>query len=81
MITLSTMLGMLINYVGVNPIAALYWTAIINGVLSPPLLIIIMMIADDESIMGDKKNGGWTNILGWATTGLMLIAALALIFI
>jgi NRAMP (natural resistance-associated macrophage protein)-like metal ion transporter len=78
-ITLSTLVGMLINFIGVNPIKALFWTAVINGFLAPPLLVVIMMIANNKKIMGDRVNGVWLNTLGWITTLAMFAAAIALV--
>jgi Mn2+/Fe2+ NRAMP family transporter len=78
-IALSTFVGMLINFIGINPIKALFWTAVINGFLAPPLLVVIMMIANNKKIMGDRVNGVWLNTLGWITTLAMFAAAIALV--
>jgi NRAMP (natural resistance-associated macrophage protein)-like metal ion transporter len=78
-IAVSTLVGMLINFLGINPISALFWTAVINGFLAPPLLIVIMLIANNKKVMGDQINGRWMNILGWATTLLMFAAAIGLV--
>lgn len=78
-IAASTLVGMLINFVGINPIRALFWTAVINGFLAPPLLVIIMMIANNRRVMGQRVNGLWSNILGWAATAVMFAAAIALV--
>jgi Mn2+/Fe2+ NRAMP family transporter len=78
-IAASTLVGMLINFIGINPISALFWTAVINGFLAPPLLIVIMLIANNNDVMGDQINGRWMNILGWATTLLMFAAAVGLV--
>jgi NRAMP (natural resistance-associated macrophage protein)-like metal ion transporter len=79
MIIVPTLIGMLINFLGVNQITALFWTAVINGFLAPPMLIVIMLIANNPRVMGDKVNGRWTNLLGWATTAVMWSAAIALV--
>ena len=70
---------MLINFLGINPITALFWTAVINGLLAPPLLAVILLIANNEEIMGDRVNNRLTNALGWATTLIMFAAAICLI--
>jgi Mn2+/Fe2+ NRAMP family transporter len=75
----STLGGLLINLFGVNPIDALFWTAVINGFLAPPLLVIIMLIAGNKTIMGKQVNGRVANVLGWATTLLMFAAAIGLL--
>lgn len=79
-IAASTLIGMLINFVGINPIDALFWTAVINGVLAPPLLLLVMLIANNEKVMGKDRNGPITTALGWITVGLMSVAAIALLF-
>jgi len=77
-IAVSTLIGMLINFVGINPIRALFWTAVLNGFLAPPLLVIIMLIANDKKIMGERVNKLGINVLGWLTTAVMFAAAIAL---
>jgi Mn2+/Fe2+ NRAMP family transporter len=79
-IAASTLIGMLINFVGINPIDALFWTAVINGFLSPPLLVIIMLIANNPKVMGKRVNKLGNNVLGWAATALMFAASIGLIF-
>src|SRR6185295_17439014 len=64
-IAISTLVGTLINFAGINPISALFWTAVINGLVSPPLLVIIMLVSNNRKIMGDKVNGRASNIIGW----------------
>jgi NRAMP (natural resistance-associated macrophage protein)-like metal ion transporter len=79
MIILPTLIGMLVNFVGINPIRALFWTAVINGFLAPPLLVVIMLIANNRKVMGHRVNGPWANLVGWATTAVMFAAALGLV--
>ena len=78
-IIVSTLVGVLINFIGINPIRALLLAAIINGFLAPPLLVAIMLVANNRHIMGDRVNGRWSNILGWTTTVIMFVAAVALV--
>jgi NRAMP (natural resistance-associated macrophage protein)-like metal ion transporter len=78
MISLSTLVGMLINFAGINPMTALFWTAVINGFLAPPILIIVMLIANNKSVLGEHVNGPVSNAIGWATTAAMSAAAIAL---
>lgn len=76
-IVLATAVGAAINFVGINPIQALYWAAIINGIIAPPLLVMLLLISNNEKIMHDKRNGRWSNVLGWLTMALMTLAAVA----
>ena len=78
-IAFSTLLGFAINLIGINPIRALYYTAVLNGIVAPPLLVMIMLIGKNRSIMKSKVNGRVSNTLGWITTIAMSIAAVALL--
>lgn len=78
-IAISTLVGMLINFFGINAMSALFWTAVINGLVSPPLLIIIMLVSNNRKIMGDKANGLGTNIVGWIAAIVMFGAAVGML--
>lgn len=78
-ITVSTAVGMLINFTGINPIRALFWTAVINGLLAPPLLILIMLVSNNREVMGIHTNSKLTNLLGWAAAAIMVAAAAGMI--
>lgn len=77
-IGIAMLVGLLMNLLGINPISALFWTAVINGVLAPPLLVLLMLISNNTKIMGKRTNNFWLNMSGWLTTILMFIAAIAL---
>jgi NRAMP (natural resistance-associated macrophage protein)-like metal ion transporter len=77
-IIISTLIGMLINFLKIPPVTALFWTAVINGVLAPPLLIMIMLVSNNRKIMGQRVNGKLTNFIGWTTAVLMSAAALGM---
>lgn len=78
-IAVSTVVGMLINFVGINPIDALFWTAVINGFLAPPLMVLIMLVSNNRTIMGERVNNRAVNVLGWLATAAMLLAAIGLV--
>ena len=75
----STIGGLVINVIGISPMDALFWTAVLNGFLSPPLLLVIMLIANNKQVMGNRVNGMGLNVLGWATTAAMFAAAAGLL--
>lgn len=77
-IAISTLVGISVDFLGINPIKALLWTAVINGLLSPPLLLIIMLVSSNRKVMGDKVNGLGANIIGWAATAIMFAAAIGM---
>jgi Mn2+/Fe2+ NRAMP family transporter len=76
----ATLVGMLINFADINPIAVLFWTAVINGVPAPSPLVLLMLIANNRQVMGERVNGRRLYLLGWLTTLVMGAAALALLF-
>jgi Mn2+/Fe2+ NRAMP family transporter len=79
-IAFATVVGAGMNLLGINPISALYYAAVINGIVAPPLLFMIMLLSNNKKIMQNKTNGRTANILGWMTTVAMGAAALALLF-
>lgn len=74
-IAVSTLVGVVIDFVGINPISALFWTAVINGVVAPTLLVVVMLVSNNKRVMGDRTNGVATNIVGWLATAIMFAAA------
>jgi NRAMP (natural resistance-associated macrophage protein)-like metal ion transporter len=80
-ISISTILGMIIPALGVNPISALFWTAVINGLVAIPLLFMIMLIANNKKIMGAHTNGLLTNVFGWAAAVVMFAAGIGMLFL
>ncbi len=79
-ITVATIIGLLINFVGIDPIKALVVTAVINGVVAVPLIFIIARIAGNEEIMGEYKSGFWSNFFVWLTFICMSMAAVAMFY-
>jgi NRAMP (natural resistance-associated macrophage protein)-like metal ion transporter len=79
-ITIATLIGLMINFVGIDPIKALVYTAVFNGVAAVPLIFIIAKIARNEKIMGEHKSGNISNVLVWGTFVIMGAAAVAMIF-
>ncbi len=77
-IVLSTVVGLLLNFLGVNPMKMLIYTAVINGVVAVPLLVVIMGIANNRRIMGEYANGWLANTLGSITVAVMAAAAVVL---
>jgi Mn2+/Fe2+ NRAMP family transporter len=75
----AILVGMLINFIGINSIDALFWTAVLNGLLAPPLLVLIMLVANSKRVMGKHTNGLWINLLGLVATGAMSAAASGLV--
>jgi len=77
-IAVSTLIGVLINFLRIPPVTALFWTAVINGVLAPPLIVVIMLVSNSKKVMGNRTNGKLTNFLGWGTAVIMTVAAVGM---
>jgi len=78
-ITVATILGLLVNFSGIPPFKMLYYTAVLNGLIAPPLMILILLISSNPRIMGKYTNGKFSNWMGITITLMMTLAALALI--
>lgn len=79
-IIISLLIGLAINYTGINPIQALLYTAILYGITSPVLIALILHISNNKKVMGEFTNGKWSNILGVIALLLMTVSAALLIY-
>jgi Mn2+/Fe2+ NRAMP family transporter len=70
-ISVAMLGGLVMNFLGIDPIQALVVTAIINGIVAPPILVLIALLARDRSVMGKERSGAWSNALVWVATCLM----------
>jgi Mn2+/Fe2+ NRAMP family transporter len=77
----SMLIGLTMNFIGINPIKALYYSAIVNGIAAPILMYFILKIGKDKKIMGSFTNPKWVNIWGHFGTLLMGISAIVLILL
>jgi NRAMP (natural resistance-associated macrophage protein)-like metal ion transporter len=80
-ITIATLIGLGINFVGIDPIRALVVTAVINGIVAVPLIFLIARVANNREIMGEFTSGWLSNIFVWLTFAGMLAAAVALVVV
>jgi len=78
-IALATALGVAIDYSPIDPIKALFWTAVLNGVISVPILAAMMVVVSRREEMGDFIATLGQRILGWTITAIMAAAAIAMI--
>jgi NRAMP (natural resistance-associated macrophage protein)-like metal ion transporter len=70
--------GIVIGFLPIDPIKALFWSAVINGVISVPVLAIMMLVAARRDVMGNLVVKGRLRVLGWLCTGVMAIAVAAM---
>jgi NRAMP (natural resistance-associated macrophage protein)-like metal ion transporter len=73
-IAVATLGGVLMNFIGLDPVKALYWSAVVNGVLSAPLMAVMMLIASNPRVMGRLTLSTRMRVLGWLATAVMALA-------
>jgi NRAMP (natural resistance-associated macrophage protein)-like metal ion transporter len=74
----ATAVGVAINFVGVDPIKALFWTAVLNGVIAVPLMVVSMMMAMSRRVMGRFVLPGPLAVMGWLATAVMTVIVAAM---
>ncbi|GJE02966.1 NRAMP family divalent metal transporter [Methylobacterium isbiliense] len=79
-IALATILGAGLNFSSINPIKALYWSAVINGIVAVPVMAVMMLMTARAKIMGEVVVSGALRLIGWAATLAMAAAAAAMLF-
>jgi Mn2+/Fe2+ NRAMP family transporter len=78
-IAVSVLAGLIIQYSPISPMKALFWSAIINGVVAVPLLVVITLLASKKSVMGKYTASRTLIVLGWMTTAVMGAAAVCML--
>jgi Mn2+/Fe2+ NRAMP family transporter len=78
-IIVSMAVGLLMNFIGINPIKALYYAAVVNGLAAPILMFFIFNLGRRKDVMGDFTSPRWVNIWGYIATTLMGVSAVALL--
>jgi len=79
-IIISMILGLIMNFLGLNPIKALIYSAVLNGIVAPIILVLIILIARNAHVMGEWKNGKLSSGLGWLLTLMMALSGIAAIY-
>ncbi|MGY4316364.1 NRAMP family divalent metal transporter [Bradyrhizobium sp. JR3.5] len=77
-LALSGGIGIALNFTPIDPISALYWSAVVNGVLAVPVMVLLMIMAHHKEVMGRFVVGGWLYRLGWLSTGAMALSVIAM---
>jgi Mn2+/Fe2+ NRAMP family transporter len=79
-LVVSLIVGLSLDFLGISPIKALIYTAVLYGLTAPVMIAIIMHICNNKKVMGEFTNKRWSNVLGTIALLLMSVAALALIY-
>jgi Mn2+/Fe2+ NRAMP family transporter len=80
-IAIAMIAGVAMDYAGLNAIKMLFWSAVLNGVLAPPLIVIILIVCNNKRAMGQHVNGKLLNALGVIAALVMTLAALAMLVV
>jgi Mn2+/Fe2+ NRAMP family transporter len=78
-LALSAAIGIALNFTSINPISALYWSAVVNGVLAVPVMVLLMIMSRRKDVMGHFIIGGPLYWLGWLSTAAMLLSVVGMI--
>jgi Mn2+/Fe2+ NRAMP family transporter len=77
-IATATLIGIVINFSPINPIKALYWSAVINGIVAVPVMAIMMLMAVNAKIMGEFRIPSTMRVIGWLATVVMALAVVGM---
>ena len=78
-LAVATLIGVGLNFTPINPIKALYWSAVINGVVAVPVMVILMLMRAERGIMGEFTVKGWLRALGWLSTAAMAACVVGMV--
>jgi NRAMP (natural resistance-associated macrophage protein)-like metal ion transporter len=75
----AMVVGLALDFAGLNAVKMLFWSAVVNGVLAPPLVVLVVLLTSDKKVMGSRTNSRGAMVLGWTCAAVMSAAALALL--
>jgi NRAMP (natural resistance-associated macrophage protein)-like metal ion transporter len=78
-IAAAMVVGLALDFAGLNAVKMLFWSAILNGLLAPPLVVLVVLLTSDKRVMLGRVNTRWAKVLGWICAALMSAAALGLV--
>ena len=77
-IAVAMMIGLVLDFAGLNAVKMLFWSAVLNGVLAPPLVVLVVLLTSDKRVMGMRVNSRLMRSLGWTCAVAMTLAAVAM---
>ena len=80
-IAVAMLIGLALDFAGLNAVRMLFWSAVLNGVLAPPLVVLVVLLSSDKKVMGNRVNSRTANVLGWICAAAMSIAAIAMLIL
>src|SRR5262249_20036927 len=77
-VAIAMAIGLVLDFGGFDAVAMLFWSAVVNGVLAPPLIVLVVLLTSDPTVMGARRNPLWLRALGWTSAAVMPGAAAAM---
>ena len=77
-VAVSMVLGLALDFVGFNAVKMLFYSAVLNGVLAAPLIVLVTLLTSNTKVMGTRVSSPLLRVLGWATAGIMTVAAIGM---
>lgn len=78
-IAVAMLLGLALDFVGFNAVKMLFYSAVLNGVLAPPLIVLVILLTSKSKVMGTRVSSRPLRLLGWATAVVMTAAAIGML--
>src|SRR6476660_3478655 len=78
-LAVAILVGLVLNYVGLDAVTMLFWSAVVNGVLAAPLIVLVVLLTSDRAVMGARVNSPLLRWLGWATAVVMTAATVGML--
>ena len=78
-VAVSMLVGLALNFVGLDAVTMLFWSAVVNGVLAAPLIVLVVLLTSDRAVMGKRVNPPFLRWLGWAIAVIMIAATVGML--
>jgi Mn2+/Fe2+ NRAMP family transporter len=78
-IAVAMAMGLGLDYAGMNPVKMLFWSAVLNGALAPPLVVLVVLLTSRADVMGEHRNGPVLRWLGWTCAAVMFVATVIML--
>lgn len=79
MLAVAVLLGLALCLLRLDAVRMLFWAAVVNGVLAPPLVVLVVLLSSDPKVMGERANSPLLRLLGWAAVFVMSAASVAML--
>ena len=76
----AMVIGLILNFVGIDPIKSLLYSAVANGIIAPVILVFVVLLSSNKKVMGDRVNKLSTTIIGWLIVGIMVLSGFAAVY-